>query len=411
MARTDKKDFRLWKRGSVYYYRLKGEKGWKSTGQTSENRAANHANEEFRKRETARLEAEEKRKHPERYVSAKTFGEYAALFFDWDRCPHCLRVRGSGGQIGPTHAKQQRSVLKRFVLGDKRNKPDPITALPLGSIRKGDVIDFRARMIGRLGVNVDDKTDRKGKRTLNSIMTVLSTVFSEAVEREDIPYNPAARLSIKYEHEERGIFLQGEMRALFPPRLEELGPWDSFQAKTVFLLAGTCGLRRNEIRALRRCNVDLSSNQIRVHEAFKGESVRGLPKWDKKRETRIPNITARHLAHWLAISAKRADDDPVFYNDEGEPIGGQWWEGAWNRAMKKAGIDHKARGLVPHSLRHTVATELSAAGLSDALIQAGLGWTNPATQKRYTHLKPEHMENQARIIDGIWGEQKAGGKA
>jgi len=275
------------------------------------------------------------------HIGGMSFAEYAAPFFLWNSCPHCKRVRASGGQIGPEHVANQRSLLERFILSD------PFAQLHISKIKRGDCIDLRVRLIEKLKINVDDREDPAGKRTVNAAMTVVSTIFSEGVER--------------------GIFTAQELRSLFPAGVEDLGPWDSLTAKTAFLLAATCGLRRNEVRALRWSSIDFEASVVRVHESFQGQSRPGLPKWDRRRETPLTNGAARHL---LALRGE-GDAQYVFIRPDGKTIGTEFWEDNFNRALERLGLNRKERSLVPHSLRHTIATELCAAGLSDALIRSG----------------------------------------
>ena len=274
-------------------------------------------------------------------IGGMSFAEYAAPFFLWNSCPHCKRVRVSGGQIGPEHVANQRSLLERFILSD------PFSRLLITRIKRGDCIDLRDRLIEKLKINVDDREDPAGKRTVNAALTVVSTIFSEGVER--------------------GIFTAQELRSLFPAGVEDLGPWDSLTAKTAFLLAATCGLRRNEVRALRWSSIDFEASVVRVHESFQGQSRPGLPKWDRRRETPLTNGAARHL---LALGGE-GEAEYVFIRPDGKTIGTEFWEDNFNRALERLGLNRKERSLVPHSLRHTIATELCAAGLSDALIRSG----------------------------------------
>ena len=275
------------------------------------------------------------------HIGGMSFAEYAAPFFLWNSCPHCKRVRASGGQIGPEHVENQRSLLERFILSD------PFAQLHISKIKRGDCIDLRDRLIEKLKINVDDREDPAGKRTVNAAMTVVSTIFSEGVER--------------------GIFTAQELRSLFPAGVEDLGPWDSLTAKTAFLLAATCGLRRNEVRALRWSSIDFEASVVRVHESFQGQSRPGLPKWDRRRETPLTNGAARHL---LALRGE-GEAEYVFIRPDGKTIGTEFWEDNFNRALERLGLNRKERSLVPHSLRHTIATELCAAGLTDALIRSG----------------------------------------
>jgi len=318
-----RKPYLLWCRNGVFYFKLRSGGGWHSTGERSEARALDVI-----------LKAERERgENVSDQVAGMTLSGYAQPFFIWETCPHCERIRGSGGQIGPEHVKLQRSILERFLIGNKDHKPDPLAALPVSKIKRGDCLDYRARLIKMLGVNVDDRTDSHGKRTVNAAMTVLSTIFSEGMERGELDVNPARRLTVKYHAGERATFTRLEMKKLFPAGVEDLGPWRDLSAKTAFLLAASTGMRRNEVRALRWQNVDLSAHVLRVHEAFKGQSRPGAPKWGKLRETRLTNGAARHL---VALHHEEEDHDPVFHHLTGETVGTQWWEACFNEALAAA---------------------------------------------------------------------------
>lgn len=343
--------YRFWNRDGTIYFKLRAGNGWKTTGKHTQADAMDYVLGLLREQGVSLSE----------HIGGMSFAEYAAPFFLWNSCPHCKRVRASGGQIGPEHVANQRSLLERFILSD------PFSQLLITKIKRGDCIDLRDRLIEKLKINVDDREDPAGKRTVNAAMTVVSTIFSEGVERGELDFNPAAKLNVKYRKTERGIFTAQELRSLFPAGVEDLGPWDSLTAKTAFLLAATCGLRRNEVRALRWSSIDFEASVVRVHESFKGQSRPGLPKWDRRRETPLTNGAARHL---LALRGE-GDAEYVFIRPDGKTIGTEFWEDNFNRALERLGLNRKERSLVPHSLRHTIATELCAAGLSDALIRSG----------------------------------------
>jgi len=404
------KKFRLWcraDRGGVYYYRFPGG-SWQSTNTTYRAAAETHVNDILSARRTARVF---KRELPDDKAApgaaSLTLREYARDFFVWGKCPHCRRVLDEGGQIGPEHAARQRKLLEAYLLKDE------IVDKPIGQIRRADCIDFRGRLLAKLGANAGDREDPAGKRTVNLVLVVLNTILSEAVEREDLDANPAGRigrrgLSIKYAQRSRGVFNIAELRKLFPPAVDKLEPWASLEAKTAFLLAGVVGMRRGEVRALRWGLVDLAARRIMVHEAFKSEARVGKPKWDKRRESALPEIAARHL---LALQAqRRAKDWPageeayVFANADGKPFGAQWWEDNFNRAVDKLKIDRRGRNLVPHSLRHSLATELRAAGVSDVLLKKSLGWSSDAMLEHYSdHVDAERLHEQAKAVDRLLG--------
>jgi integrase len=64
------------------------------------------------------------------------------------------------------------------------------------------------------------------------------------------------------------------------------------------------------------------------------------------------------------------------------PITGTFNTRAFRKAVKRAGVMVRW-----HDLRHTFASWLAAAGASDRIITALLGWSSPAMVKRYSHLR------------------------
>jgi integrase len=300
-----------------------------------------------------------------------------------------------GRQIGPEHAKRQRRLLDRFIL------TDAIADLPLRAIRKGHVMDFRTRVLGKCGADVSDEENSKGKRTASLALAALSAIFSLAVSREELESNPVARITVRSKGTPRGTLTLAELRRLFPYSTAELGPWRDQQAKCAFLLAGTCGLRRNEVRALRWGRVDLAGAKLKVDESFKGNVRRAKPKWNKQREMALPHVAAVHL------KALGPGEGLVFHHADGSPLGVQWWEGAFTYAMVALKIDAKARRIVPHSLRHSLASELRVQGVSDALLRSTFGWQDDVTTDRYAgHQSAEHGREPAKVIDFLLAGRK-----
>jgi integrase len=407
---ANRKKFRLWcraDRGGTYYYKFPGD-SWVSTNSTDKAAAEAHVNDILSARRVAQLSGQ---KLPDEKAAPRaatlTLREYARDFFTWGKCPHCERIRADGGQVGPEYVERQRKLLETYVL------KDVIADLPIGQIRRADCIDFRARMLAKMGANTADRENPTGKRTVNLILVILSTILGEAVEREDLGSNPAGRvgrrgLAVKYAAKKRGTFTLAEIKKMFPAAVDTLGPWRTLEAKTAFLLAGVVGMRRNEIRALTWEYVDLAAGRILIHRAFKGNDRPGLPKWDKRRECALPGIASRHLA--ALQEAHRAGGWPegpetyIFAWIDGKPYGAQWWKLSFNRAVEKLEIDRKGRNLVPHSLRHSLATELRAAGVSDVLLKKSLGWSSDSMLENYSdHLAAEHFRGQAAAIDRLFG--------
>ena len=125
-----RKKFILLKRpkkgGYVWYYRLAGEKTAHSTGKTRKGEANDYVENEIL---------------PLAKGSSRfTLGEYLRPYFVWDTCPHVRRLRTEGKSISPSYAKDQRRRIEKYIL------TDPICGIPMGDLKRADILDFRERL-------------------------------------------------------------------------------------------------------------------------------------------------------------------------------------------------------------------------------------------------------------------------
>ncbi len=141
-----------------------------------------------------------------------SFVTYAAPFFIWEKCPHVRRLVDEGKEITRRWCEQQRGWLEKYVIGDPHADPKIETASfalkPLGEITRADLVDFRSRLLQKLG----DK-----RNTANKVMGVVKVIFKEALFREEVTRDPTFKLGTMKEHRrEPGVFTQEEVIALFP---------------------------------------------------------------------------------------------------------------------------------------------------------------------------------------------------
>lgn len=211
------KSFRLWRRkdrGNVFFMRLPGG-AWESTGCTDRTNAEKRAIQRLGAMEHAAVEGKTALRKDDLTQGGQTLSQYAADFFLWDagkppRCPWCIMKLTEGKQIGPEHAARQRRLLDRFIL------TDPIADLPLRMIRKGHVMDFRARVLAKCEADVSDEENPKGKRTSSLVLSALSAIFSLAVSRDELESNPVARVIVRSKGAARGTLTLAELRKLPP---------------------------------------------------------------------------------------------------------------------------------------------------------------------------------------------------
>jgi integrase len=172
------------------------------------------------------------------------------------------------------------------------------------------------------------------------------------------------------------------------------------------------GMRRGELLALRWKDVDLDGAKLRVEQSLEQTKRGGLvfksPKTKHGRRTvTLPTSTVVVLrAHWKATLERRlvlrqgkiSDDALVFATWDGNTRSPNALTKEWRRAVHAAKL--KATF---HSLRHTHASSLIAAGIDVLSISRRLGHGSPAiTLGVYGHLfKPD--DRAAAAIDEILG--------
>lgn len=366
-----KRPFLLWKRGKVWYYKLPDIKHYLSTGHTTRRAAENYVVDILNK---------ERASVPCYY----TFQKYAIPFFDRDRCPHIRRLREEGKSITHRHAKIQRQRLVKHILSD------PFAGKRLSEITRADVLDLRTRLL-----------TKNAPATVNKVIGIVKVIFREALYREEISRDPTAGVGkIKERRKERGIFTSEELRALFPDY--GYGPWRDVHDYTCFYLAAVTGLRRGEILALRWRYINFERQVLIVSEAWKGGDEIDPPKWDHNRLVPLSPRTIDKLLQLQTASIRIAPDDFVFCYDNGSHFSETWWRKRFCMALERAGIDHQARHLTPHSFRHTINTIVRDSGHDPAKIRAVLGWMDEAVQDTYTHWDLDHLKAWADIVDEIW---------
>jgi integrase len=172
------------------------------------------------------------------------------------------------------------------------------------------------------------------------------------------------------------------------------------------------GMRRGELLALRWKDVDLDGAKLRVEQSLEQTKRGGLvlkaPKTRHGRRTvTLPSSTVAELReHWKATLERRlqlkqgkmSEDALVFATWDGNTRSPNALTKEWRRAIRTAKL--KATF---HSLRHTHASSLIAAGIDVLSISRRLGHGSPAiTLGVYGHLfKPD--DRAAAAIDEILG--------
>ena len=246
--------------------------------------------------------------------------------------------------------------------------------------------------------------------SVRKVMTVLSAVMSEAVERGIIHANPCSRL--------RGlptIERRSDLCILTAEQIEALASAVPPRDRTMILCSAYTGLRAGESVALRRRDVDLANGRIQVERALKGwvdgEAVYGPPKNSKRRSVTLPLFLQELLTEHL--TAEDSPDALVFPAAGGGGRGGarrgagapqrhSLWVRRVFRPAVKAALPPELHGLRFHDLRHSAASMLIAGGANPKQIAERMGHGSVAiTFDVYGHLLEKHDAAVLDVLDGL----------
>ncbi len=361
--------FTIITRRGIYHYR---QTGWPSGTYRSLHLPGTKANE----KEAWRLAAEEFRKSSEASKGTMRLRDYAKRFYGPD-CPHVASLLADGRTVSDRVLTEQESIVRRDLM------PLEVMATRVCDLRSKDTRGARAEILRTKG----------STRSAQRAFAILRTILRTAYEHELVVSDPTAGVSgIKYKAEPRSDFSPDQTEAFF--RREN---FRSDEAYTLFRLAYLTGMRRAEV-----CALDRSQDQggaLRVDRAYKDAEFKtiGLPKWDKTR-TIVITKPIRELLDWWYAKTPFVHDGPVF------PMATPgFWKREFGYALSAAGIV----GVVPHSLRHTLASDLADEGVSPDVIRETLGHGDEKIRARYTHLRRERVNAE---MEGAMQRIAGGGR-
>jgi integrase len=325
------------------------------------------------------------RQYRERRRAAR-FSKTAASRWAQDRERYLL-------QHGPPTSQKEVPTLEafapRFVDGHaraNRHKPSGIAAIEailrlhlvpaLGS-RRLDAITHE--QVQRLKLALADRAPK----TVNNVLTVLSTLLKKAVEWGELERLPCVIKVLPNPKKTMGFhdFDQYE-------RLLTVARKRDRQAYLMTLLGGDAGLRLGEIVALEWRDVDLGARRLSVERSDWLGHV-GVPKGGRSRQ--LP-MTQRLTAALKA--ARHLRSERVLCLADGTPITRDRVIKAIRGAQRVAGI---TQGV--HILRHTFCSHLAMKGAPARAIQEVAGHADLSTTQRYMHLSPAATEDAIRLLD------------
>ena len=238
-------------------------------------------------------------------------------------------------------------------------------------------------------------TDRPTMRS--HAYSLLRTIMTSAVAEELIDANPCRIV---------GAGRARRVHKIRPASIEELAVLTEEMPERLRLmvtLASWCALRFGETVELRRGDVDLSDEVIRVRRAAvrtKGAYTITTPKSDAGvRDVAIPPHIIPAIENHLAKYVESGRDSLLFpaEHDHDGHLQPSTLYRHWYKAREKAG----RKDLRWHDLRHSGAVLAAATGASLAELMARLGHSTPQAAMRYQHAAQGRDREIAALLSKL----------
>ena len=281
----------------------------------------------------------------------------------------------------------------------------------------------------RLEVLLNTKADELAPKSLNHLRAHVHRIFELAIRRCLFTgLNPAKTVPRIKQPKRLPQYLKAEEVPLMLAALERR--WRPLFATAVFT-----GMRKGELLALRKSDVDLKTGTIRVGRSHASDTTKG------NREDLLP--IAVGLMPYLREALAASPSELLFPREDGtqhrpdvalhkvlrRALGRAGLVEGYNHVCRRKGCGYKARKRhgVPepcprcgmklwpralprplrfHDLRHTTATLLLKAGVPVATVQRILRHSDPAiTTEVYGHLDVEDMRKGLNKLDFAAHEQ------
>lgn len=234
---------------------------------------------------------------------------------------------------------------------------------------------------------------------------LLSSALRSAVRQDVIPASPMERVEPPRVRTTESYFYNNQELKLLYQKIE--GNILELAVK----LAGSLGMRREEICGLKWENVDLHRHLVLIREARTAYGATIVQKETKNRSSvrtlylpdevylLLEQEQARQQQERCLQSPTYNPTDHVILDAKGVPYSPNALSLAFTRFVKKNDLPR----LTFHGLRHTFATIASCQGASLFDIGKALGHSTPATTGRiYTHLVDRtHEDLVLRVSDAL----------
>jgi integrase len=164
------------------------------------------------------------------------------------------------------------------------------------------------------------------------------------------------------------------------------------QESVLYQVAAFTGLRWGELRALRWGDVRFSDGLVQVNRNWPVHGSEKDPKSHKLRSVPLWTQAAMPLARLATREHFTSDDDYVFVQETGDPLGYDWTTRRFKAARDAAKLTSPRAGsktLTFHRLRHSYGTLAAAIYKDLRRVQQYMGHESLTTTEIYAHFIPQ----------------------
>ena len=275
--------------------------------------------------------------------------------------------------------------------------------------------DIDQEVVRRYRLWLNRKKDRSGRElkliTQNYYIIALRS-FLKYLARRDIKTLAAEKLELPKTPSRQVQFLEGEDidRLLRGPETEK-NDLIRLRDRAILELLFSTGLRVAELSSLKKEQVNLAKDEFSIKG--KGDKIRivflsdpaneALKNYLKKRTDNSPALFISHhrtpaspkprLTSESERAASRGEKDIL----DQKPLSPRSVQRIVKKYARRAGL---SPDITPHTLRHTLATDLLTAGADLRSVQEILGHSSITTTQIYTHVTNKRLKEVHRKYHG-----------
>jgi integrase len=241
------------------------------------------------------------------------------------------------------------------------------------------------------------KAEGLSARTIELNFATLSTIMKLASE-----YG-LCRPIRKSSRSTGGVRLPKKVRKhLVPPTVEQIERLcevvDPRFGAAGIRVAGYCGLRVSEIFGLHPSAVDFDGHRLHIYQTI-DHTTGSLAPTKSGKDRWVPMFDIVETALRVYMNAF-PHSDFVFHMNGNHYDSGHFHRDIWKPAKKMAGLQDVEPSVTPHTLRHSAASIMIAAGWDAKRVQIALGHHSVAfTFDQYGHLFPSDDQNARTTLN------------